>query len=217
MKIPTPILAGLTAILIVSPRVIAQNDMKELLKRDSPNVEKVFLGQELNTRLDMIDFYEAGLETFVQDDLYGSKLRLDTLENRHARFATDTPVSFDMYLLTSGADSLVVQVVNSPVGNGDSRVTVLDAVSGDSIATIAPEYSDWLTAEARKNAVPATLLAAIPFVTAGATVDTVGNVVTLTNTAVTVPGLDPEIVEAFVPSLSFRWNGKKFVPVKKIR
>lgn len=201
----------LLAILTVLS-VSASDDMRKMLSSPNPKINSVFFGQSLNTRLDMLDYYDAGSKTFSHDDLFGSDIRIDTLSDRHVRFCSNVPMTIDTYLLTPGKDSLAVSIVTMPVGNNDVVIYVDDIRKGRSLDTYIHHYSDWLTKDALKEVTEATLLANIPFVTASATVDTDNNIVTLTNTSITVPGLDPTIVRLFKPELKLRWDGKKFKP-----
>lgn len=198
--------------VLVTLTVSASDDMRRVLSSPDPKTNRIFFGQGLNTRLDMIDYYDAGSKVFSNDDLFGSPVRIDTLSDRHVRFITDNPLTIDTYLLTPGKDSLAVSVVTLPVGNGDVIIYVDDIRTGDTRNMYMHHYSDWLTAKALKEVSEATLLANIPFVTASASVDTENNTVTLTNTAITLPGLDPSIVQLFKPTLTLRWDGKKFKP-----
>ena len=209
MKKLTAIVA--LALTVATAAASDQNGMRGLLKSADPKVDDIFLGLKLNTRLDMIDYFDAGATTFSNDDRFNSKIRLSELSERHARFETDAPFAVDAYLLTPGRDSLVVSVISIPTGNGDAAVYVTDARSGKTLDKVKPDYTDWLRADALKVAGEGGLLAAIPFVTASATVDTADNTLTFSNTAVTVAGIDPETAALFRPRIAMRWNGKKFV------
>lgn len=194
---------------------LGADDMRRLMTQSHERFDAIFLGQPLNTRLDLIDYYDAGSASFTADNRFGQQIRLDSLSDRHARIATNTDLSFDFYLLTPGSDSLVVTVVNAPLGNTDAAVYV-DILNREApTAAIRTEYADWLTPEALKTVSPSTLLAYIPFVTATAAVDTDNATITLTNNAITVPGLPQEVTELFRPSLTFVYKGGKFQPAKR--
>lgn len=195
-----------------SESLTARDDMKALLSSPDEKYTSLFEGLQPNTRLDMIDYYEAGLKTFSNDDETYSAVLIDTLTDRHVRLAGDTPITFDLYLLTPRTDSLLVMVASAPLGNTDSSVIVKDIKTGNVVQQIVPRYTDWLVKDALKQAGEAELLAAIPYVTATTTVDTDGtHTLTMENSSITVPGLDPSVTRLFKPSLTWQWNGKQFV------
>ena len=200
---------------VVAPTVWGADDMKQFMSSADEKVDNIFLGLSRNTRLDMIDYFEAGLEAFSYDDNFGSSVRIDTLEDRHVRLATNTQLAVDFYLIAAGSDSLAVAAVTYPVGDGDVRVFVDDVRTGKTIDSLNPQYSDWLLKDALKNFSESELLAAIPFIAARAEVDVPTAVITLFNTSVTVPGLDPAILKAYKTELRYKWNGKKYVPIKQ--
>lgn len=193
---------------------LGADDMRALLSGHESRTDSLFLGQDRNTRLDMMDYYDAGTGTYSRDSRFGSDIRIEVLEDRHVRFGSGSSVTVDAYLLTPGADSLLVTVVSFPVGNGDAGVHVTDVATGRTVQQITPSYADWMVRDALKTVSEAALAAAVPFVTADATVDTAANVITLRNTAAVVPGLDETFVAAFRPEITYRWNGKQFVMSK---
>lgn len=193
---------------------LGADDMRALLSGHESRIDTLFLGQDRNTRLDMMDYYDAGTGTYSRDSRFGSDIRIEVLEDRHVRFGSGSSVTVDAYLLTPGADSLLVTVVSFPVGNGDAGVHVADVATGRTVQQITPSYADWMVRDAFKTVSEAALAAAVPFVTAAATVDTAANVITLRNTAAVVPGLDETVVAAFRPEITYRWNGKQFVMSK---
>lgn len=200
--------------LCVSFSMRADGSMKKLLSDPSDTVSTVFMGIDLNGRLDMIDYFEAGLDHLTLMDGFRSTGRISKLEDRHVQFTADEPVIVDAYLLTPGRDSLVVFVVTAPVGGGDAIVETRDVKTGKTLGNLDPDYSDWLKKDATKEVSEATLLSNIPFITASAEVDTQNNIITLTNTSIQVPGLPESVTSCFVPVLTYKWNGKSFVKSK---
>ena len=184
--------------------------MRGLLASPDVKMENVFFGQTLNTRLDMMDYYDAGGKTYSIDDIQGSKIRIDSLSERHVSFELEKSLKIDMYLLTPGNDSLAVTVINMPVGNGDVFILLDDIKSGETIGEIELPYSEWLTKDALNQVSGSALLAAVPFVTATAQVDTENNTITLTNTSIEVPGLDASMSRYFLPKKTLRYKNKRF-------
>lgn len=189
----------------------AADSMRRLLTIPEHRIDSIFLGLSLNTRLDMIDYFDAGSETYSMDDTFGSPLRIAELSDRHVRFETRSPFVADCYLVTSGPDSLAVWTVTQPYDNGDTIIKTDDIRTGRPVETVYIPYSAWLVPGNDSRPADGELLAAIPFVTCSATVDAETGKVTLTNTSITVPGLEERIVEAFRPSLTLRLKGRKYI------
>lgn len=185
-------------------------DMEALLTNPDKKFEHIFLEQPLNNRMDMLDYYTAGSKTFTADQLYGSQIRIDSLSDRHVGIGSNSALSADFYLLTPNRnDSIIVKVMNMPVGNGDAAVYFTNLRTNTGFRPVEIRYSDWLTKEA-KEVSPGTLQAGIPMVTWSVEADCTNNTLTLINTAIAVPGIEQDVVDKFLPQLRLKWNGKTF-------
>lgn len=189
------------------------SDMKQVLSRPDSVTEDIFLGLDLNTRLDMIDYMEGGFDVYTRGPLQ-SEIKITKLEDRHVRIETPQPVSMDAYLLTPKNDSIIVIVITTPVGAGDAIVQVRNLRTGDDYMFETPEYTDWLKDKALKTVTPSLLLNTIPFVSAQATVNPVEETLTFINMSIKAPGIEENVVDAFFPELVYNWNGKRFVRKK---
>lgn len=210
-------------ILVAGMVALAANarDMRQLLATTDSTMDAIFLGQPRNLRLDMVDYFEAGSDAYVKDELTGSKIRIAELSDNHVRIETSAPVAYDFYLFAPGSDSLTVDIVSAPIGAGDDEVIIEDIRTGTIIQRVEAEYSEWLNpavvaldsgkTDERHTVTLEAARAAIPFVTVSASFDPAAGVITLTNRSLETPGLDPAIIEAFIPTKTFRWNGRKFV------
>lgn len=203
------------ALVLVPLQPFGADEMRSLLSQGNERLDTLLFGLKLNTRLDMIDYFDAGSDVFSADDVYRSEIRINALEDRHVGFATATPLTIDTYFLSPGADSLLVSVVSTGLGNGDTIVRVGDIRTGKAIRSISPTYSEWIDKEAAQKVSETELLAFVPFITADASVDPQECTVTLTNTAVIVPGIDERITGAFRKTLIYKWNGDRFVFTEK--
>ena len=203
---------ALTALLIFPVMSIA-GDIKSLLMNPETKYERIFLNQPVNIRLDMLDYYTASSKNFTADERYSSPLRIDSLSETHVRFGSNTQLSVDYYLFANARDTMIVQVLNTPVGNGDVSVEFVNLKTPDRTETLNVDYTDWLKdpkLPSNENAIRA----AVPFVTARAEADPGKGILRLVNSAIEVPGLDEEIVSSFREELTFKWNGGKFVKQK---
>lgn len=191
-----------------------QNAMRQLMSSPEARMDTVFLGLDKNTRLDMIDYFDGGYKNFSEGP-FRSSVRLDSLDDRHAHFVTETALSVDAYLVTLNTDSIVVYVVDVPIDNGDAIVTLRSVKDGAHLGFVAPDYSDWLVKDALKKVPETKLLTAIPFVTSKVAVDPAAATIVFTNSSIAVPGLDKEIIEVFKPTVTYKWTGKGNMPVRQ--
>lgn len=205
------ILNSILLAVFLASTVYAEGDMKRLLSRQDEISSSIFLGQDGLTRLDMIDYFEAGSDKFSKDDLFGAPIRITQLEDRHVRFEGIYPSRIDFYLVTPGTDSLSVAVNYMPIDNGDEFVIVENFKDGKEVSFEMPQYTDWLTKDALNVFSEEELIAAVPFVSVTADVNTDNGIITLKNNTINTPGLDPSIVAVFKPELSYIWKGKKYV------
>lgn len=198
--------------LTASGNVRSEGEMRRLIVSEDSLLESVFLNIPQSRRLDMLDYYDAGMKDFVGALNLFSDVRLDTVSDRHARILTELPTAYDLYLVTpTASDTLVVTVYNVSLGAQDSEVRVTDIRHPEAMLRIEPEYSDWLVDDALKRYSENGLLAVIPFVTATASVDTAGGDIILTNTSIAVPGLDEDIAACFKPSLRYTFKKGRYV------
>lgn len=206
----TAFIIVLLAIVGVAQPLRGADDMRRLLVRNDSVILPIFLYQELNNRLDMLDYYDAKMDNPVYDTTGGALVRITDLTDRKVTFEVDTMMKVDIYLVTPGTDSLAVTVVPVAIGAGDNAVYVNDLKTGEIVQKINIDYSEWLAKDALDRFSDGTLTAAIPYVTATVDVDPFTGVITFTNTAVTVPGIDPEIASVFKPTLQLRRKGKRY-------
>ena len=188
----------------------AADDIRQLMESPDKKFDNIFFGQPVNTRLDLIDYYAAGSKSYTPDELYQSQIRLDSLEDFHARFVDNGGSTLDAYLVTPGIDSLIIWVVEMPIGNGDVALYVDDIRKGATVQTLTTNYSDWIKQGTDNNPSMATLTATIPYVTSTAEVDTANNTIVLHNTSIQVPGIADDVKKRFFDTLRFKWDGKKF-------
>lgn len=146
------------------------------------------------TRLDMLDYYMAGQPGKSQDAWFERPIRITALTDSTMQLAAGN-ATVDFTIIPGGR---VAAVTTVPLGAGDSEVRIY-RTDGTPLpqAFAMPTYTGWLTDQARKNADRQALLAAIPFITATATVNPATASITLVNTAAHIPGMEPDISSAF--------------------
>ena len=189
--------------------------MRRLLTRPDSIADALVLNIPESYRLDMVDYYEADRDDYTPLHYISTFMRVDSIDENYARLSSKAAVNYDLYIVAPASDSLLVTVNHTPVGNGEDIVVVKDMATAAVVDQPVANYTDWLAEKALDSFTEDEIIAAVPYVTSVATVDADRGEILLTNTAVTVPGLDERIAALFVPQLKYRWNGKKFVKVKK--
>jgi len=173
-------------------------------------VDEVFPYLDYNARMDMVDYHRAGLDAVTRDVMYNSEVRLTNLTDSVLRLHSDN-LDVDVAMFTARGDTIITVVRTLGLGGGDSDVAVYDTSwrpLGN--AFVAPEYSDWLVRNATKIVDSAMLVATVPYVTWTAESNPGTGELTLTNTAITTPGMDKAVVAVFLPEIVYSFDGKKF-------
>lgn len=187
----------------------ADNSMEEWFKSDA--AEKVLPYVDRTNRLDMVDYYNAGLFTPRQDAYYSDDISLVLLDSRTMRLK-DPTMTIDVTMVTpENSDTLIVVVETLPLRGGESTVRVYTA-DGEQVknAIKMPTYSDWLEADIAKTLSESALLADVPFVTATAKVDHTTGTLTFSNTATLIAGIPEKTACAFKPTLTYVLKNKKY-------
>lgn len=167
-------------------------------------------------RLDMLDYYNSGLETPSVNLINGNSRITDM---------TERTISIDL------TPASTLQIIALPAANKEyvALISTLATPAPDSKLTIytddwkqnvtdrlfrSPEISDWLTAEGRKNADRVEM--SLPFMLVSYGFDPATQTLTLTNNSASF--LASEVYEEIEPlmlkELVYRWNGKKFEAAK---
>lgn len=171
---------------------------------------------EKTDRLDMIDYYNSGMEV-PTDNLLAGKSRITGMDDMSMRIAMTPASDYQLALLPCGADTLVAVINTVRTPGADSRMKVYSRELDKELtqSTFAePQIKDWLTAQGRKNAADFEQL--VPFILVSYDYDPATLTLTLTNNSGTY--LPKETLEKARPymldTLKYRWNGKKFVKAK---
>lgn len=173
-------------------------------------VDTTFPFLDYNARMDMIEYFRAGSETTTREVMYNTKVSITSLTDSTMRIHADE-LDVDIAMIAAGQDTVLTVVRTIALGAGDSDVAVYNTSWQLLVnAFTAPEYSDWLVRDATKNVDEAKLIATVPYVTWTAHANPATGELTLTNTSITVPGLDKAVGAVFLRELVYRFDGKKF-------
>ncbi|MCH5219388.1 MAG: hypothetical protein J1F20_02370 [Muribaculaceae bacterium] len=184
----------------------------DIISTDNPEADKVFFDISHDVRIAMLE-NTASDHPFVPDSEHGTYMAIDSLTENYARIVYPQTENGMIEVFLAGEDKnpIIFSIASFASMNNES---IVKAFRSDSFSTVnidEPTYMDWLKKDALKDISETALLAAIPFVTSHATVDTETGNITFSNTSILTPGVDSSITNAFLPSITYRWNGKRFV------
>lgn len=177
---------------------------------------QVFPMLDKNARLDMVDYFNSGMTTPSTNALKG-KSRITAIATLSMTISMTEASDYQLALLPAGSDTIIAVITTVATPAPDSKMALY---SKDWTANVTaklfnkPLLRDWLTSEGRKNSDDVESL--VPFLLISYSYDPATTTLTLTNN--TGSFLSEEIYETVRPyllsSLSYRWDGKKFAPVK---
>lgn len=177
---------------------------------------QVFPMLDNNARLDMVDYFNSGMTTPSTNALKG-KSRITALAPLSMTISMTEASDYQLALLPAGSDTIIAVITTVATPAPDSKMALY---TKDWTANVTakrfnkPLLRDWLTPEGRNNSDDVESL--VPFLLISYSYDPDTATLTLTNN--TGSFLSEEIYETVQPyllsSLSYRWDGKKFAPVK---
>lgn len=166
-----------------------------------------------NFRLDMIDYYRSGSKVKVNNRL-GAKVGLRSIEDYKVVYEDEDSIVTSISVLPTAKDDTILMLIRTiPTPMPDSEIAFYDSKWNPLQKTVLSslELSDWasdkaITREKRTNY-------ELPFMLTLAEYDPMDKTLVLNN------GMDefytgadrPAIVEALYKTLTYQWNGTKFV------
>lgn len=168
------------------------------------------------TRLDMLDYFNSGSDKPSKNALAGNA-RVLSLSDSQITVETSGAQTVEISLLPQKSDTLLVVVTTIKTPVADSSVDVYTSAwkpAGTGRFT-APGLEQWMLPEAKDQKEDLENL--YPFTLTSATFDPQTGVLTLTNNlGEYLPEIESKGREKLLrSSLSYRWNGKRFDPIKK--
>ena len=165
-----------------------------------------------STRLDMLDYFNAGINK-ASKNLFGGDCVITAMTPTQLTFSTSEVGSTTISLLDHGGKPLVMLVTTLKTPIEDSQVRFYNAAwrPAKKGIFVVPSLADWTLPEARDKR--ADLENAVPFMLVKMAYDPERKKLTLTNN---VGGYLSEEVRdlaasALHGSLTYQWNGKRFV------
>ncbi len=171
---------------------------------------------DTNMRMDLLDYFRSNLPSKTTN-MFGETASVVSESERSLLVNVGKGVELEYGLAVSGCDSLLVVIETLPTPMPDSKVSLFG--TGWKVArraSVMPAPSDWLTDEGRANIESVEL--AVPFITASAKFVEDGNKLVFTNTIGEYysdkDSTASEVARYLKPQITYRFNGKTFVPAK---
>lgn len=175
----------------------------------------VFPLLDKNTRLDMIDYFNSGSSTPSTNSLRGQS-HITSLSPMDLRISMTESTSYQIAILPTSDDSITVLIETIAMPARDSRISFYDSnwnqLTGKQF--IAPALRDWLTDAGKKDIETVEMI--VPFLIVGYEYDAEKKTLLLTNNINDFVSKEfiEQIDSYFLPTLTYRWDGKKFSLVK---
>ncbi|MDE6394038.1 MAG: DUF3256 family protein [Duncaniella sp.] len=171
----------------------------------------VFPLLDTNTRLDMVDYYNSGLKTASNNRMNGQSV-ITELTPASVSVKISDSSSAQVAVLPAGNDTVIAVVSTVATPGLDSTLKFYDSkwqlLPADKYFT-APTWSDWMTPGHDSSEVTAYT----PFMLSSYFINPAEGTLTVSNNLPTFIDSDiyADIADALYPTLTYRWNGKKFV------
>lgn len=175
----------------------------------------VFPLLDRNTRLDMIDYHNSGLDT-PSRNIVGGRSRITAVTNRSLDLSMSAASSYHMALLDARGDTVIalVRTVLLPTPDSDLSLYTTGWQTLEATGLIMPDIDQWLIKGVKGN--DPDLINLVPFVTTTITVE--GDTVTLRPSLERryMPDDSARIAAAMRPAISYKWDGgsRRFKPLK---
>lgn len=205
----------LTTLILIAAAVASQAQLTSS-SAFSNAPQKVFPLLDTNTRLDMIDYYNSGMETTSENKLEGRSVITELAPEALTVRMTDSSTAQIVVLQSSKGP--IIALINTVATPGlDSNISFYDQSWTPQNAAdyfTRPDWKEWLTPEGAPN--EDEVMAQTPFMLASYHYDPSTSTLVVTNNLPRF--LDKDLYESIssylYPTLNYVWNGKKFVPAK---
>lgn len=205
MKIHRVILSALAAIAVALPAAAQNTTAADAFKSAPRNVVPLI---EPSTRLDMIDYFNAGSDKASRNTLYGNS-RITELTPERIVIEATAATTIEMVALPAGSDTIIAVITTRATPVPDSKVTLWTSAweNVTSRSFKEPDIADWLTPGAGRDAVES----ALPFMLVSCSYDPATKTFTFTNRSMEFIG--EEVYEPLKPllreTLAYGWDGRR--------
>ncbi len=169
-----------------------------------------------NTRLDMIDYFTAGLPKASVNRL-GGQCSIVEMTDSSATFMLTDSISCQLFVLNPASTAPIIGIITTyadPIA--DSSVQFYNSRWQPLAGVLAePGLADWLTPEGKRRR--ALVEEELPFILAAYRfIPEQQMLVAVNNTArYFAPADSPQALGLLKPELAYRWDGKRFKPASR--
>lgn len=172
----------------------------------------VFPLVERSARLDMIDYFNHGMDT-PTPNVYSGQARITSLTPERLTMEMTEASSYEIDLLPAASDTLIAVISTVASPQPDSRIAVYSRDWKNNLTTTTfsrPTLESWLTDAGKKSR--GEVEALVPFLLISYAYDPANRTLTLTNNTKAFLSADVyEIVAPYLkPALTYSWTGKRF-------
>lgn len=205
MKIHRIILSALSAVAVVLPLAGQNTTAADAFKSAPRSVVPLI---EPSTRLDMIDYFNAGSDKASRNTLYGNS-RITELTPERIVIEATAATTIEMVALPAGNDTIIAVITTRATPVPDSKVTLWTSAWEDmtSKSFKTPDIAEWLAPGASRDEVEN----ALPFMLVSCSYDPATKSFTFTNRSVEFIG--EEVYEPLKPllrdTLTYGWDGRR--------
>lgn len=208
MTLRRTIMLVATALATALAVVAADTDRPLVAKFFAEAPDWMFEVLPANTRLDMLDYYSAGISRGSTNS-FGADCYVTDLGDTSISMVSGTGISHQVFQLDrAGAPVFgVIETVATPVD--DATVAFYDSSWRPLASAVftSPSLADWIAPGAAKRA--AELRDKLPFMLVSYEYDTATGTLTLTNNMESYFTGD-EYPDGLLPKITYKWDGKKF-------
>lgn len=202
---------ALPVIVALAPHASAQLTAVQAFN-DAP--QSVFPLLDKNTRLDMLDYFKADLQHESVNALDGGS-KITSLEPASLSIKMTDASNVQLFVVPAANDTIigVITTVLTPVADSSMKLYTRQWKPLDMRKAFkVPVLDDWMADKSRSAEVEM----AVPFMLVGYLFDPATSTLTLNNNLKGFLSADTyaKIAPLMRDSLSYRWDGSKFAPVK---
>lgn len=213
LRKPTYLIAIMALLLASVGQIYASQPVEETFK-SAPST--IFPLLSKNTRLDMLDYFNSGMDTPSKNDLGGNS-RIESLTDHSICISTTSASKAQLAILPYNGTELVTFISTVMTPAADSRISIFTSDWSQDLTSKVfkePTLADWLTPAGKKKAKEVETM--IPFMLVDYSYNPETGLLTLTNnTASALSDDDIKTVQNYLFNhLDYHWNGKKFEKVK---
>lgn len=180
---------------------------------DAPTLKPRVLPElSRNTRLDMLDYFRAGIDKASENN-YGGEAKVTSIDSLSMDFDITADIACQLFVLNANGRPITCIVTTYPTPIPDSRLKAYDRNWREVSIFAEPRLSDWL--KDKKSRKEAEL--AFPFVLASYRYDPATQTLTVTNemAAYWIESERPAVLDMMHDTLAYRWDGKRFKLIKQ--